>query len=379
MKTLRLAKTNRNVPGALLCPNLKMFKRDVLPTLEEICFTNRIPYKFHKTEYVIKLPVWNSKIWVYHSEDDGYSIKGSNVGWGAINEVNLCTSKAFDAFVSRIRLKHSKLRQCAMSGTPEGFNWFYNRFIAEKRDDTDVFYGDVRENPHIAGDYVDNLLKTYDPQVALQYVEGKFVNINALAALHQFDRKKHATERIERDPTLEVWVSCDFNVDPMSATIYNYVPGSKPKLRGFGEVKIRGADTNDLGRAILRIVGSPRGVVIFPDPAGDARSTKGPNTDIDILKSFGFTDIRYKAKIASVRNCLNAANAFLSRDGLRLDPEKCKHTIIDFEQTSVKQGTGELDKSDPQHTHWVDGFKNMIDYEFPITTGAGGWKKTQIR
>lgn len=381
MKGFDLMNQNRGLPGGLLCPNLKMFKRDVLPTFEEICDLSRIRFKFHRQDFYLHFPDTNSKILIFHSEDDGYSIKGPNLAFGLINEVNLCTKPAFDAFISRIRLKRAGLRQVAMSGTPEGFNWVYDFFISRPRDDADVFFGDVRENINVAPEYVKMLLDSYDDKVAQQYVEGKFVNINALAALHKFNRQKH-TGQIARNKDLPVWASCDFNVDPMAGTLYNraadYSKG--PKLLGFDEIKIKGADSNDLARAIIEKAGVPAAqIVVFPDPAGSARSTKSPVTDIEILQSHGFRDIRYKRRIASIRDCLNAANAFLVKDGLILDADKCKHTIIDFEQTMMKQGAGELDKADINRTHWVDGFKNMIDYEFPIVAKVGGWREVNIR
>lgn len=378
MKTLKLANINRGMNGGILCPNLKMFKRDVLPTFVDIVDAARIPYKFNRQDFVIRLPSVGVNIMIFHSEDDGYSIKGPNLAWGTINEVNLVSKPAFEAFISRIRVKRAKLRQCAMSGTPEGFNWVYDFFIAKPREDADVFYGNLAENPHVAPEYIKMLYDSYDPVVAQQYIEGKFVNINALAALHQFKRDRHVT-RVERVRSWPVWVSCDFNRNPMSATIYNLAPIDEPgpRLRGFDEIHIKGADTNDLAKAIKAKVGT--NVVIFPDPAGAAHSTKSDVTDIEILESHGFTDIRFKRSIKSVRDCLNAANSFLNKGNLVLDPDNCRETIKDFEQTSMKQGTGELDKSDPNRTHWVDGFKNMIDYEFPIVAKAGGWRESQIR
>lgn len=380
MKMLKLAKINRGVPGGLLCPTLKMFKRDVLPTIKEICWRYGIKYHFHKTDFVLTLPQVKGQIWIFHGEDEGESIRGPNLGYMLINEVTLLDKATFDAALARVRVKRAPLRQVAMSGTPEGFNWAYDYFIADQREDTDLIFGDMRENTFIAEDYAKMLMESYDELMVEQFVKGRFVNLNGKAALYAFDRSKHTSEAIERERGLPIWVTCDFNVYPMAATLWNRMPLDSPYLlKAFDEINLHSASTEDLARAIRAKVGVEDEVVIFPDPAGKARSTKSNVTDIDILEDAGFKDIRYKKKIKSVRDCLNAANSLIAKNKIILNSKMCKQTIMDFEKTSIKAGTSELDKKDPMLTHWVDGFKNMADYEFPIVVGAGSWRTQAIR
>ena len=150
-------------------------------------------------------------------------------------------------------------------------------------------------------------------------------------------------------------------------------------LRGFDEIHIKGSDTHELVRAIREKTRGDDPITLFPDPAGGHRDTRSGTTDIEIFEQEGFKDMRYRTKIMSVRDCLNAANAFLAKGRAKLDAEKCKNTIIDFEQCSMKPGTTQLNKTDLNRTHFVDGFKNMIDYEFPVGGIVGGWKEVNIR
>jgi hypothetical protein len=379
MKLLHLCELNKNMAGGLLCPTLKMFKRDVLPTLKEICGQFGIEMKYHRQDSYIYFPDTRSTIFVFHAEDDGLSIKGPNLAFMLINEVTLCSLGAFQAAISRVRLKKAKFRQVAMSGTPEGFNWTYDFLIANKRDDADVFFGDMRLNTYVAADYAKMLTDSYDDQMVQQYVEGKFVNVNSLAALHKFHRAKHV-RKVERIKGHPIWVSCDFNVSPMTATLYNRMPDKEQiKLRGFDEIYIKGSDTHELCRVLKEKTDGNDPVTIYPDPAGGHRDTRSGTTDIDIFHENGFMDVKYRRKIYSVRDCLNAANAFLFKNQCVLDAENCRNTIMDFEQCSMKPGTGSLDKSDLNRTHFVDGFKNMIEYEFPLGEKAGGWKQVSIR
>jgi hypothetical protein len=116
--------------------------------------------------------------------------------------------------------------------------------------------------------------------------------------------------------------------------------------------------------------------VIFPDPAGKARSTKAKDlkSDIKILQDAGFDDIRYKSRIKSTKDCLNAWNNLLDKGRVKIG-KQCRQTIADMEQCKLVSGTFEIDKSNIKRTHWLDGIKNMADYEFPIRARRGNWTK----
>lgn len=380
MKTFKLMSQNKGIPGGFLAPDLKMFKRDVVPTFKQICRENRIPFRFRKDDSTLIFPTTKTIIYVFHSEDDGESIRGPNLGFGLINEVTLCSQGAFNAFLSRVRLKNAPVRQVAMSGTPEGFNWTYDYFVANPRHDTRLIFGDMRLNKFVADDYAKRLEESYDDVLVQEKVEGKFVNTNGNQAVYKFNRTIHSAEGITRNDDLPIWVSIDFNVAPMAATLWNRYPDNTdgPILRAFDEICIDNADTYALARAIQERVGDCREVVLFPDPAGNARSTRSPKTDIQILRDHGFDDIRFRSRIKSVKDCLTALNSFIGKNRLVV-AKKCRQTILDLEQCVLKKGTTELDKSNSNRTHWLDGTKNMIEFEFPVTVGAGGWRESRIR
>lgn len=381
MKGFRLMNLNRGCAGGILCPSLRMYRKDVFPTLIQICNDNNIRYYYNKSEMVWHFPQTNSTVYVFHSEDDGLSIKGPNLGWGLINEVTLVSEMAFKVFLSRMRMKKAKLIQIAMSGTPEGFNWTYEYFIEKPRPDTDVVFGNARLNPHNHESYIRNLEASYDPLMQEQYIDGKYVNIRGGRAAYAFNRFKHTSDKIERIDGMPVYVSMDFNVDPMSATLYNVVNldtldtshrwGAGKKIQGWDEVCIHNSDTDELCTALIDKIGrdrfgKPAGeVYVYPDPAGRNRSTKLRNTsDFDILRDRGFRDLRYRSQV-SVRDCLNALNNALSKDWIMLNSKACPNTIADLEQCILKKDVFEVDKSNSKRTHWLDGMKNFIEYEFP--------------
>jgi len=386
MKMLKLCDLNRGLPGGLVCPTLKGFKRDILPLIKKICAQNSIKYKYHKTEYTIYFPNTASLVYVFHCEDHGASIVGPNLAWMCINEVSLISKDAYDAVLSRARLPNAPLRQIAMSGTPASFNWLYEHFIENPREDTDVIYGDMRENIHVANDYAKTLMESYDEKMVEQYVEGKFVNLLGKNAVYAFNRNKHVKKNIEKIPEQTIYIAVDFNVDPLAATFFNRMgPNNNHWLQAYDELCLSNSNTYELVNEIRTRLEPGDIPFIYPDPAGNARSTRTRGvTDIDILadgvyesRSQAKEYIKYKKSIQSVRDCLNDLNSAFSK-GKILISSKCKNLIADLERCAYKQGSYELDKSDPKRTHFLDGIKNLVNYEFPIRAKLQHWSQ-QIR
>lgn len=375
MKMFRLMNINRGCPGGILSPTFKMYKRDVVPSIVETCIRNGIRYHYNKGDMTWYFPDTGSVVYAFSAEDDGDSIRGPNLSWFAINEATLCSQKAVEMSIARVRLEKSKLMQVVMSGTPEGFNWMYEEYVEKQPPDFRHIMGDARLNRFVSNKYFKNLENSYDDKMQEQYIHGKFVNLSGNRCAWAFDRVIH-TGRVERIPSLPVMISLDFNVDPLAGTLWNYVPvGMRdqypgPPLRGFGEICIEGANTYDAASELRQLLDMDsatlsRAVTVYPDPAGRARSTKSHYSDFDILKQEGFTNLKYKTSI-SVRDCLNALNGMLGREQMILDQKNCRHTISDMEQCIFKGGAFEIDKSNPKRTHWLDGAKNMVEYEFPI-------------
>lgn len=389
MKCFQMMDLNPGVPGALLAPTTKMFKRDVLPTFREIAGNHGITFRWSSASGELYFPETDSIIYVYHAEDDGDSIAGANVGWAAANEASLCSWLAVKALFGRVRVKRCKHPQIFMSGTPAEFNWVYKFFIEDpgipgrmdRFKGRRIIYSSSRANKHTADWYVDMLENSYDELARQQFVEGLFIPRTGNRFLHRFNRHKHVTDYAVRVMGAQTWVQVDFNVNPMVATIASYVPDSKVPLRIFDEIAIKGADTYELGNVLKERIGMDwRKAVLFPDPAGKARKTSARNliSDIGILEDQGFQDIRYK-KHLSVKDCYFAANNLFDKNQVAVHP-KCKELIADAEQVKLKEGAFEMEKQkDPQRTHALDGFKNMADYMFPAVKSYSEVVERRIR
>jgi len=383
MKCFQLMDLNRGLPGGMLCPSIKMYKRDVLPLFREICAENKIRYKYNKTDLVWFFPNAQATMYIHHSEDDGASIKGPNYAWGAVNEIASCTEMAVKMLMGRIRHKKAKRLQFIASGTPEGFNWTYDYFIEKPRPDTDLIIGDARENKYVHETYFDQLTEDYDGPEAEMYIGGKWVNLSGKGCVHAFDRMKHTADGVNYLEAEDIWVPLDFNVAPMCGSLwqlrqtgYDHRTSkyTTRRLQCFDQIQIMDSNTWEFCKVLdekLTALGVRKdgagnwpGITIYPDPAGVGRSTKSHYTDFDILREHGYRVLKYKTKL-SVRDCINAVNRTFKNDGAIIN-KKCSDVIADLEQCIFKKGIFEIDKSNPKRSHHLDGIKNMMDYEFPV-------------
>lgn len=368
-KLLRLADQNKGLDGGILCPDIKMFKRDVLPIFEGIRNANNLKLSYNRQDGYLSIPETGNKIWVFHDQDKGQSIRGPNLAFMGVNEATLISKEGIEAAMGRVRLKNAQVPQMAMSGTPEGFGYIYQEFFNKKRVDTGTYFGKTKDNPHLHPSFIQRLEASYDPVLLKAYLEGQFVNLTGQQAAYAFNRAFHVEQCPIRPGRYSVWVSMDFNVNPMTATLF-YRVTDMPNLLlwAFDEIRLRTSDTHEMAKVLKEKVGT--NVTIYPDPAGNNRSTKGINiTDMTILESHGFKDLKYSRRIMSVRDCLNSLNNVLSKNQIRFDP-RCQHSIADLEQVKTKD-SGELDKSDQMLTHYLDGIKNLIAYEFPVDRPRG--------
>lgn len=363
-KTFQLAGYNSGLDGGMLCPTLKMFKRDVLPTMKYLSKENKIPMKFHKTDFYFEFYESNNKCYVFHSEDDGESIAGPNLAWGVINEVTLCSYLAYAEFRSRMRDKRAALMQIGMSGTPEQFEWVHETIIEPGIND--VIYCSTYDNKeNLNPAYITMLEQTYDEAMQQAYIHGKIVMFKGKRAAWSFDRERNVTNEDIDTEGRQLCVSLDFNVDPMVATIWVRVPERGIKFWAIDEIILRNSNTPEMCDVLKERYGTD--LIIYPDPAGNARSTKGYKTDMDVIRDKGFEDIRYRRKVRSVRGSMLALNKGFEKGEVVVHP-RCKHFIKDCEQVIWADSGTEFDKSNPARTHSLDGAKNMYDYEYPIAS-----------
>lgn len=249
-------------------------------------------------------------------------------------------------------------------GTPKGFNHFYDGFVAGQPGgdaDTKSWHYTTIDGGNVPMAEVERARQSLDARTFRQEYEGGFENYAGLV-YYSFSR----AETIKRCPynsALPIHVGMDFNVNPMSATIWQEQPDGE--IWQVGEIEIPTADTGIMADELATQYGK-RGfdplkpdlahITVYPDPAGAQRRTSAQGkTDLSILAEKGFRVLALQSH-PLVRDRTNLFNAKLqSADGKRhaFIDISCKRSIECIERQVYKEGTSEPDKD--------GGFDHMND------------------
>jgi hypothetical protein len=240
-------------------------------------------------------------------------------------------------------------------GTPKGFNHCYDSYVSGQAggepDHRSWLYTSL-DGGNVPAEEVAAARRTLDPRTFRQEYEASFENYSG-RVYYSFDRRT-SVKPCAYEPKLPLMVGMDFNVNPMSATVWQERPDGE--LWQIGEIVIPTSNTDEMAAELRTRYGKPSfqpgvldvgHITVFPDPAGAQRKTSAQGkTDISILRAAGFKVIAMDAH-PLVRDRINLVNGkFQSADGKRhafVDPS-CRESIRCYEQSIYKEGTSEPDK-----------------------------------
>ena len=337
-------------------------------------------YQLNKSDKELNIFKFGTIIFRNMSEPE--YIIGYEVGYSLIDECDILPkqkmAKAFKQILARNRspLPDKKPNQVDVVGTPEGYRWFYDRFVTNESDKYKLIRARTMDNPYLPDDYIDTLKEDYDEKLLEQYLLGEFVNVNGSAIYHCFDRDIHVCSDININPDLPLIISFDFNINPYNAIyliqmvdgkvtiIDNAIIKGKPLVDSLAYLKEKFAH---LGAALFS-------ATIYGDSAGKARSQGTAVTNYDLIRDAGWHKMKIKTANPRVQDRINAFNSMLRNGNGDVNIAICErnhHLINDLEQLSYND-KGEVDKSNQDLSHAVDSVGYYIEYEH-------GLHKTEVR
>jgi len=362
-----IAECGRNPTKTILLaePTFPMV-RDVLQPMLEHCI-REVGFNYEYFATAGRYKVWWNGGWgniLLRSAENWVRWAGLNLAGFGIDEAALLKND------SAWKMGLGRLREGThLSGwtttTPEGFNWHYTYWEENPRNGYELIRGKTFDNKFLPQEFIDTLLDNYDERLVRAYLHGEYVNLQYGQTYYSFSRENNVKQNVSYDSALPLLVGMDFNVDPMCSVLWQR-HHHFPFIRIFDEIKIRHSNTEDLMTDRLckeiRNRYDSNNIVVYPDPTGKARGTSTKRTDFDIIRE---NNMRIKAKkmSPSVTDSVNVVNNCMSK--LVVD-EKCLSLIKDWEQVVNKDGTREIDKSNPELTHMSDAIRYALDIEFPL-------------
>lgn len=186
-----------------------------------------------------------------------------------------------------------------------------------------------------------------------------------------FSEDSNVTTSAEYDPTKQIIVGSDFNVDPMS-WVLAHVSNNGEMLDVFAEISISNTNTSATLNTLFAMYPNHKAGWIFNgDASAASRKTSAESTDyIIILNDQRFTPKRvlYPKSNPSLKARFSACNARLCNANgdirVRINP-RCKKLIDDLLLRAYKPGTSE--PSDPPGIgHLSDALGYIIVWRWPL-------------
>jgi len=269
-------------------------------------------------------------------------------------------------------------------GTPKGFNHFHDDFQKGQPGSVDASGKPISDykswsyttiqGGNVPQAEIDTARRDLDARTFRQEWEASFETY-AGQVVYAFKRKTHVRP-CPYDDKKDVKIGMDFNVNPMSATVWQEDGETSHQI---DEIIIPTSNTDEMCDEInLRYArnGSVSHITIYPDPAGDQdRTSAQGRTDISILRKRGYKVMQMSSH-PLIRDRLVTTNArFMNADGLiraYVDP-RCVKSIEAYERLEYKEGTGAPDKT--------SGYDHPVDatgYYFFVRYGGNTVKKIKI-
>jgi hypothetical protein len=356
-----------------------MLRDATAPALTEYLERKGIRYEWNKSDNHLTVSEVGSRI-LFRAVEDFERLRGSNLAWFGVDELTYAPEAAWLRLEGRLR--DPKAQELCGFGvwTPKGYDWVYERFIAQRIEGYETIVAEPFENRFLLEripDYYERLRHSYDARFYEQEVLGAYLHMNAGRVYASFTREGNVGE-VRLDPELPLLWALDFNVDPMCGVV---AQRAGEELRVLDEVVLSRATTALACEEFrARYPRHARGLKIFADATG-ARMQTGGRSDLAVLREqFGhgeYGEVRFCVPKSNpaVQERVELVNAKLANAaGVRalvVDP-RCKELIKDFEQVAYKEGSRVVDKErDPRRTHLSDALGYLVWQEFAERPKAG--------
>lgn len=333
-------------------------------------------------------------------------IKSVEYCGGVIDEPGVTKHDSIKRLRERSRDRAVKNCQILLPGTPEGINHYAEEFDSDKNAGWDrsqprdhvlvrrTDEGEVRlrrfrlttydNQHHLPPGYISDILDTHrgNPAFIQSYVHGFFVPLITGGCYANYKPQKHDIEDIEPSPHIQIYLTFDFNADPLAWVACQESRIDNPHRRGRPLIAIHNADQNcgQLDDACVefatkfnpaRFGDTP--ILLYGDSSGYAQSHKTRNSDYDQVKrhlrNLGFR----RVEICAMRsNPLETATVGALNDALLDDAvlvcKRCKMLRTSLGATRWKEGERKIEKKAGEtHTHHGDAMKYLV---FALREGA---------
>jgi hypothetical protein len=378
-----------NTRGLIMANSYPQLRDSTLTGIAEFCQRYNITLKVNKKgdnlsllppEEAAKKIAFNQGCWLnnkYHYVRSAEAFKGGTNkalqggrGIGHVTDIlwdealRWSDESAFNTVLTRLRGK-SAIKPVGLItstlNTDRGKGGWDDLIFADSSRDEETkkryveINGLTHENRHNNDpDYVPRMKFAYTDELYKLEVLGIRTTVTEGKICKYFSRDKHVFQ-LDYDPTYPIYLSHDFNVNPMSAIACQWIKG---ELIVIQEFCLKNSNSFEMGEAVYQWLSqiNPVKVYLHGDATGGNKTANSRRSNWDIirdsLKSY-HPIVCYGSVNPSVQDSINGLNCSFKQDKIFID-KKCVELIKDLEFMQYNNNNEPDKKTDPSRSHWFD-------------------------
>ncbi len=339
-------------------------------------------YQGNTNETDMRMTLLNGSNIMVLGADNPDSLRGPGLDDAMFDEYADQDPKVFDEVIRPALSDHDRDGTAIFVGTPKGYNHFYDLHVLgldAKEPEWETFTFTTAQGGQVKRSEILKAKHGLDHRVFRQEYEASFETLKG-RVYDNFERKRFPQGNVD-DTILDLGrtlvVGMDFNVNPMSAVVFQDVRGYPQAL---DEIELMTSNTEEMAQ-VLRAKYPNRTIIVCPDASGAAQSSKAPlgQTDLTILKRYGFQIDAERANPQVVDRVNNFQSLLKSGTGKRRFTvhSRCKKLMKCLEGLTWKEGTNLMDKkSGLDHMTDAAGYAlwqrwNILAQLLPSSTPSG--------
>ena len=250
--------------------------------------------------------------------------------------------------------------------TPKGKrNYFYQMQLDHANDPLWSFFKFTSyDNPYLDPTEIDSAKNQLDKLTFQQEYLAEDVDANEMPFFYCFDENKHIGKGLKFDSNLPVWLSFDFNVMPQTCSLGQRIDNDT--LHVIDIVRLNNASIYDMCDYIR--VKYPFHYIATGDATGANRhgTSKGNLSYWSIIKKeLNLKDQQIKVRSRNLEHTASQiiCNSVLEHRNVLIN-STCKELIDDITFAATDEN-GKLIKTPERGLHFADGFRYILDANFP--------------
>ena len=357
-----------------------------------------VKHKANKSDHIIRIPGWGGARVIFKGLDNPLALRSVNGIGGHIEEASLLPESSYLEFLGRLRqaAQGTPIEVILTTNPQANKGWLYEHFVTnggviieevrgkEVRISRRRVIASTLENKHVSDAFIATLQASYDPELFKIVVLGMDGDYTRGLVSYNFSDINIRDTEYKKD--LDLYLSCDFNVDPMSWVLAHRYNG---EYHYFDEIVIENTNINECVDVFVKRYPDHSNIIITGDASGNSRNVQnnevGGTSYTQMINRFNFHNypgrVRYEVREQNpaIQDRVAAWNSMMcNTNGVRriyINP-RCKWLIKNLESLKYKEGTGVIEtptqndlKKDPKQKfmgHIFDAASYLVEKYDPV-------------